>query len=60
MDADLAFVSLEKAGQPLEAAALRDHLRKVGGVRRNAEFNSLICRSLLTERKVDLLIAGGC
>ncbi len=54
-EADLAFVSLEKAGCPLEAATLRDHLRKVGGVRRNAEYNSFICRSLLTERNNDLL-----
>lgn len=59
-ETDLAFVSLEKEGQPLEAATLRDHLRKVGGVRRNAEFNSFICRSLLTERKADLLVGGRC
>ena len=52
-DESLAFVTLD--GQPLEAATMRDHLRKIGGVRRNAEFNSAICRSLLTERKADLL-----
>ena len=52
-DEGLAFVTLE--GQPLETATMRAHLRKIGGVRRNAEFNSAICRSLLTERKADLL-----
>ena len=52
----LAFVTLD--GQPLEAATLRGHLRKIGGVRRNAEFNSFICRSLLVERKADLLVAA--
>ena len=54
--AALSFVTLD--GRPLEAATLRDHLRKIGGVRRNAEFNSFICRSLLVERKADLLVAA--
>lgn len=53
----LAFTTLE--GQPLEAATLRNHLRKIGGVRRNAEFNSFICRSLLVERKADLVAFAG-
>lgn len=57
-DEDRAFVTL--GGQLLEAATLREHLRKIGGVRRNAEFNSFICRSLLVERKADLRVAARC
>jgi len=51
----LAFVTLGGAG--LEPAGLRGHLRKLAGVRRNAEFNGGICRSLLAERKAELLTA---
>ena len=49
---NLAFVTL--AGNPLDPTQLSSYLRKVAGVRRNAEFNGLICRSLLTERKAEL------
>lgn len=52
-EGQLAFVTLE--GQPLAPANLSRHLRKLAGVRRNAEFNGGICRSLLAERKADLL-----
>lgn len=51
-DADLAFVAL--SGDRLEPSQLPSYLRKIGGVRRNAEYNGLICRSLLAERKAEL------
>jgi metal-sulfur cluster biosynthetic enzyme len=51
-DADLAFVALN--GERLEPSQLPSYLRKIGGVRRNAEYNGLICRSLLAERKAEL------
>jgi metal-sulfur cluster biosynthetic enzyme len=51
-DADLAFVAL--SGDRLESSQLPSYLRKIGGVRRNAEYNGLICRSLLAERKAEL------
>jgi len=43
-----AFVTL--SGQTLAAQDFRNYLRRIAGVRRNAEFNGLICRSLLDER----------
>ena len=48
-DESLAFVDYD--GNPLDTASLSGYLRKVAGVRRNAEFNGTICRSLLAERK---------
>jgi metal-sulfur cluster biosynthetic enzyme len=48
-DGSLAFVACD--GNPLETDKLPGYLRKVAGVRRNAEFNGTICRSLLVERK---------
>ncbi|MBV9997977.1 MAG: iron-sulfur cluster assembly protein [Verrucomicrobia bacterium] len=51
----LAFVTLD--GQALVAGELSRYLRRLAGVRRNAEFNGGICRSLLAERKADLLTA---
>jgi metal-sulfur cluster biosynthetic enzyme len=51
-DADLAFVALNE--DPLEPSQLPNYLRKIGGVRRNAEYNGLICRSLLAERKAEM------
>jgi metal-sulfur cluster biosynthetic enzyme len=44
----LAFTTLE--GAPLDPSEFRVYLRKVAGVRRNAEFNSFICRGLLEAR----------
>ena len=44
-----AFVASD--GSPLDLIELPGYLRKIGGVRRNAEFNGIICRSLLAERK---------
>jgi metal-sulfur cluster biosynthetic enzyme len=52
LDADLAFVALNE--DPLEPSQLPNYLRKIGGVRRNAEYNGLICRSLLAERKAEI------
>jgi metal-sulfur cluster biosynthetic enzyme len=49
---DFAFVALN--GDPLDPAQLSSYLRKVAGVRRNAEFNGLICRSLLAARTAEL------
>jgi metal-sulfur cluster biosynthetic enzyme len=49
---NLAFVTL--VGDPLDPTQLSSYLRKVAGVRRNAEFSGFICRSLLTERKAEL------
>jgi metal-sulfur cluster biosynthetic enzyme len=51
-DEKLAFVALD--GEPLDPSSLSRHLRKLAGVRRNAEFNGQICRSLLAERKAEL------
>jgi hypothetical protein len=48
-DGSLAFVALD--GRPLDRNEFATYLRKVAGVRRNAEFNGTICRSLLAERK---------
>ena len=48
----LAFVAL--SGDRLDPGQLPSYLRKIGGVRRNAEYNGLICRSLLAERKAEL------
>jgi len=44
----LAFVTL--CGEPLATQDFKSYLRRIAGVRRNAEFNGLICRSLLSER----------
>jgi len=52
---NLAFVALN--GGPLDPTQLSSYLRKVAGVRRNAEFNGLICRSLLAERTAELRAA---
>jgi hypothetical protein len=38
----------------LDPGQLPSYLRKIGGVRRNAEYNGFICRSLLAERKSEL------
>jgi metal-sulfur cluster biosynthetic enzyme len=51
-EANLAFVAL--SGDQLDPGQLPSYLRKIGGVRRNAEYNGLICRSLLAERKAEL------
>jgi metal-sulfur cluster biosynthetic enzyme len=51
-DGKLAFVALD--GIPLDPTKLSGYLRKLAGVRRNAEFNAVICRSLLAERKAEL------
>jgi metal-sulfur cluster biosynthetic enzyme len=47
-DEEFAFVT--QNGDPLNAVQFSSYLRKVAGVRRNTEFNGLICRSLLAER----------
>jgi metal-sulfur cluster biosynthetic enzyme len=47
-DTSLAFVAL--SGDPLEPSQLVSYLRKIGGVRRNAEYNGSICRGLLAAR----------
>ena len=52
---NLAFVTL--VGDPLDPTLLSSYWRKVAGVRRNAEFNGLICRSVLAERKAELQAA---
>ena len=44
----LAFTTV--LGGPLDPSGFRDHLRRVTSVRRNAEFNGFICRSLLAAR----------
>jgi metal-sulfur cluster biosynthetic enzyme len=49
----LAFVALN--GEALDPNNLSRHLRRLAGVRRNAEFNGQICRSLLAERKAERL-----
>ena len=46
--AGVAFVDTE--GQPIAAAALRDHLRGLRRVGVNAEFNGTLCRGLLAVR----------
>jgi metal-sulfur cluster biosynthetic enzyme len=51
-EGNLAFVTLN--GDPLNSVHFSSYLRKVGGVRRNAEFNGFICRSLLAERNAEL------
>lgn len=48
----LAFTTVEHAA--LDPAEYRHYLRKVSGVRRNAEFNAFICRRLLESRKARL------
>jgi metal-sulfur cluster biosynthetic enzyme len=54
---NLAFVALN--GGPLDPTQLSSYLRKVAGVRRNAEFNGLICRSLLAERTAEVAARRG-
>jgi metal-sulfur cluster biosynthetic enzyme len=54
-EANLAFVAL--SGDRLDPGQFSSYLRKIGGVRRNAEYNGLICRSLLAERKAELASA---
>ena len=44
----LAFTTVH--GQPLDPDELTAYLRKLAAVRRNAEFNGFICRSLLAAR----------
>jgi metal-sulfur cluster biosynthetic enzyme len=56
-DVNLAFVAL--SGDRLEPGQFPSYLRRIGGVRRNAEYNGFICRSLLAERKADLAGARG-
>lgn len=51
-EANLAFVAL--SGDRLDPGQLPSYLRKIGGVRRNAEYNGFICRSLLAERKAEM------
>ena len=48
----LAFTTID--GRPLRLDDLKDYLRLVAGVRRNADFNGLICRGLLAARKEKL------
>ena len=48
----LAFTTVEHAA--LDPAEFHHYLRKVSGVRRNAEFNAFICRGLLESRKARL------
>jgi metal-sulfur cluster biosynthetic enzyme len=47
-DEHLAFTTVD--GAPLDPDAFPMYLRKLAGVRRNAEFNGFICRSLLASR----------
>jgi hypothetical protein len=44
----LAFTSIERAA--LDPSQFHQYLRKVSGVRRNAEYNAFICRGLLEAR----------
>jgi metal-sulfur cluster biosynthetic enzyme len=48
----LAFTTVE--GAALDPREFRIYLRKVSAVRRNAEFNSFICRGLLEARNANL------
>ena len=47
-DEHLAFTTVD--GAPLDPDTFPMYLRKLAGVRRNAEFNGFICRSLLAAR----------
>jgi metal-sulfur cluster biosynthetic enzyme len=47
-DQTLAFTTVD--GKPLDPDGFTVYLRKLAGVRRNAEFNGFICRSLLAAR----------
>jgi metal-sulfur cluster biosynthetic enzyme len=49
----LAFTTVD--GSPLDSSGFRTYLRKVTGVRRNAEFNGFICRGLLAARNAALI-----
>jgi metal-sulfur cluster biosynthetic enzyme len=51
-EANLAFVAL--SGDRLDPGQLPSYLRRIGGVRRNAEYNGFICRNLLAERKAEM------
>jgi hypothetical protein len=44
----LAFTTVDR--KPLDPDTFRAYLRKLASVRRNAEFNGFICRSLLAAR----------
>jgi hypothetical protein len=45
----LAFTTVDR--RPLNLDELKDYLRLITGVRRTAEFNGLVCHSLLMARK---------
>ena len=47
-DEHLAFTTV--GATPLDPETFPMYLRKLAGVRRNAEFNGFICRSLLAAR----------
>ena len=49
---ELAFMTIDR--EPLNLGELKDYLRLVAGVRRTADFNGLICRSLLAARNGNL------
>jgi metal-sulfur cluster biosynthetic enzyme len=51
-----AFVTL--CGEKLAAQDLKSYLRRIAGVRRNAEFNGLICRNLLGQRVKRISVEG--
>jgi metal-sulfur cluster biosynthetic enzyme len=48
----LAFTTVDR--RPLNLDELKDYLRLITGVRRTAEFNGLVCSSLLIARKGNL------
>src|SRR5580704_16440710 len=47
-----AFTTVD--GSPLDSSGFRTYLRKVTGVRCNAEYNGFICRGLLAARNAAL------
>jgi hypothetical protein len=47
-----AFTTVD--GSPLDSSGFRTYLRRVTGVRRNAEYNGFICRGLLAARNAAL------
>jgi len=55
-DDSLAFTTVE--GTALDPSDFRNYLRKVAGVRRNAEFNAFICRGLLEARSEESVSAS--
>jgi metal-sulfur cluster biosynthetic enzyme len=51
LDSDVGAPAFAKlSGQALATLDFKDYLRKISGVRRNAEFNGIVCRTLLGER----------